>query len=45
MVKVSEYDTIGIWLFYIQLAIFLVLILLFFKFFINIFNEHKKKHK
>ena len=36
------YDYIGIWLLYIQLAIFIVFLLFVIKFFINIFEEHKK---
>jgi len=37
------YDSIGIWLLYIQLAIFIVFFLFIIKYFINIFKEHKKK--
>jgi F0F1-type ATP synthase membrane subunit b/b' len=37
------YDYIGIWLLYIQLAIFIVFFLFVIKYFINIFKEHKKK--
>jgi F0F1-type ATP synthase membrane subunit b/b' len=37
------YDYIGIWLLFIQLAIFIVFFLFVIKYFINIFKEHKKK--
>ena len=37
------YDSIGIWLLYIQLAIFIVFFLFVIRYFINIFKEHKKK--
>lgn len=39
----SVYDIIGIWLLYIQLAIFIVFFLFVIKYFINILKEHKKK--
>jgi TRAP-type C4-dicarboxylate transport system permease small subunit len=39
----SVYDVVGIWLFYIQLAIFIVFFIFVIRYFINIFKEHKKK--
>jgi hypothetical protein len=45
MVKSSTYDSVGAWLAYAQLAIFIVFLLFVIKFFINIFEEHKKHKK
>lgn len=41
----SEYDNLGSWVFYVQLTIFIVFCLFVIKFFINIFEEHKKTQK
>lgn len=43
MVKSTVYDSIGIWLLYIQLAIFIVFFIFILKFIINILKENNMK--
>lgn len=45
MVKLSVYKNLEFWIIGIQSIIFIVFVLFVIKFFINIFEEHKKKHK
>jgi F0F1-type ATP synthase membrane subunit b/b' len=37
----SVYDNLDVWVFYVQLLVFIVFFLFVIKFFINIFEEHK----